>query len=97
MVKPSSAGTVRLPEFLHVALMLPPPPSLCLWFVCRVKLETLTDKETAPEEEEEKEDRGLVEGQDQSEEALTASQPKPTLSRALLEDEEVSIEEYSSD
>uniref|UniRef100_A0A8C7Z1G3 RAD17 checkpoint clamp loader component n=1 Tax=Oryzias sinensis TaxID=183150 RepID=A0A8C7Z1G3_9TELE len=34
---------------------------------------------------------------DQSEEALTASQPKPTLSRALLEDEEVSIEEYSSD
>uniref|UniRef100_A0A8C7Z1N6 RAD17 checkpoint clamp loader component n=1 Tax=Oryzias sinensis TaxID=183150 RepID=A0A8C7Z1N6_9TELE len=63
----------------------------------RVKLETLTDKETAPEEEEEKEDGGLVEGQDQSEEALTASQPKPTLSRALLEDEEVSIEEYSSD
>lgn len=65
--------------------------------MCRLKLETLTDKETAPEEEEEKEDGGLEEGQDQTEEALTASQPKPTTSRALLEDEEVTIEEYSSD
>ncbi|RVE68814.1 hypothetical protein OJAV_G00095750 [Oryzias javanicus] len=62
----------------------------------RLKLETLTDKETAPEEEE-NEDEGLGEGQDQTEEALTASQPTPTTSRALLEDEDVTIEEYSSD
>lgn len=62
----------------------------------RLKLEALTDKEPGQlemdTEEEEKE-----EGQDGVEEGLPASQPQPTTSQVLLEEEDLTIEEYISD
>ncbi|XP_070760506.1 cell cycle checkpoint protein RAD17 [Enoplosus armatus] len=66
-------------------------------FPGRLKLEALTDKEPgqleidSEEEEEKEEGRGLAE------ESLPASQPQPTTSRALLEEEDLTIEEYASD
>ncbi|KAE8291582.1 Cell cycle checkpoint protein RAD17 [Larimichthys crocea] len=65
-------------------------------FPGRLKLEALTDKEPGQlemdTEEEEKE-----EGQDGVEEGLPASQPQPTTSQVLLEEEDLTIEEYISD
>lgn len=63
--------------------------------VCRLKLETLTDKEPGQleidSEEEQEEDQGGVE------ESLPISQPQPTASQVLLEEEDLIIEEYTSD
>ncbi|XP_030579352.1 cell cycle checkpoint protein RAD17 isoform X2 [Archocentrus centrarchus] len=64
-------------------------------FSSRLKLEALTDKEPGELEmdsEEVKED-----GQGGAEEGLPASQPQPTLNQVLLEDEDLIIEEYTSD
>lgn len=63
----------------------------------RLKLEALTDKEPGQlelEEEEEKEEK--EEGQGCGEDGLPASQPQPTTSQDLLE-EDLLIEEYNSD
>lgn len=62
----------------------------------RLKPEALTDKDSgelemdSEEEEEVKEAGGAEEG-------LPASQPQPTLNQVLLEDEDLTIEEYISD
>lgn len=75
-------------------------PVVCLSFfclcVCRLRLEALTDKEPAQldidsEEEEKKESQGGVE------EGLPASQPQPTTTQVLLEEEDLIIEDYNSD
>ncbi|XP_056233062.1 cell cycle checkpoint protein RAD17 isoform X1 [Seriola aureovittata] len=65
-------------------------------FSSRLKLEALTDKEpgqldTDNEEEEKEEGEGGVE------EGLPASQPPPTTHQVLLEEEDLTIEEYISD
>uniref|UniRef100_A0A3B4X8F0 RAD17 checkpoint clamp loader component n=1 Tax=Seriola lalandi dorsalis TaxID=1841481 RepID=A0A3B4X8F0_SERLL len=65
-------------------------------FSSRLKLEALTDKEpgqldTDNEEEEKEEGEGGVE------EGLPASQPPPTTHQVLLEEEDLTIEEYTSD
>lgn len=60
----------------------------------RLKLEALTDKEPAlldkDSEDEEDSKCGVEEG-------LSASQPQPTTTQVLLEEEEVMIEDYNSD
>lgn len=64
--------------------------------VLRLKLEALTDKEPGQlEEEEEKTEKGEVE--DGAEEGLPASQPQPTTSQNLLEEDDLLIEEYDSE
>lgn len=65
----------------------------------RTKLEALTDKEPGQLENEGEEEDKMVKEEDQggSEEGLPASQPQPTTSQALLEEEELNIEEYDSD
>ncbi|KAM8885507.1 cell cycle checkpoint protein RAD17 isoform 2-T2 [Spinachia spinachia] len=63
-------------------------------FPGRLKLEALTDNEPAlvdKDSEGEEDSRGDVE------EALSASQPQPTTTQVLLEEEEVIIEDYNSD
>lgn len=67
----------------------------------RLKLETLTDKQPGQleldcEEEEEEEEEENKECQEGGEEGLQASQPQPTISQILLE-EDLMIEEYNSD
>ncbi|XP_028990751.1 cell cycle checkpoint protein RAD17 isoform X2 [Betta splendens] len=65
-------------------------------FPARLKLEALTDREPGQlEEEEEKAEKREV--QDGAEEGLPASQPQPTTSQNLLEEEDLLIEEYDSD
>lgn len=67
-------------------------------FPNRLKLEALTDKEPAQLEEdsgEEKEEE--EEPQHGGEEGLPASQPQPTTSQVLLEEEDLIIEDYISD
>ncbi|XP_034397627.1 cell cycle checkpoint protein RAD17 [Cyclopterus lumpus] len=63
-------------------------------FPGRLKLEALVDKEPAQldkdSEEEEESPGGFEEG-------LPASQPQPTTSRVLLEEEDLIIEDYNSD
>ncbi|KAK5909214.1 hypothetical protein CesoFtcFv8_003163 [Champsocephalus esox] len=66
----------------------------------RLKLEALTDKEPAQPErdsEEEEEQKKEEEGQAGLEEGLPESQPRPTTSQDLLEEEELLIEDYNSD
>ncbi|XP_029295832.1 cell cycle checkpoint protein RAD17 isoform X2 [Cottoperca gobio] len=63
-------------------------------FPGRLKLEALTDKEPAQLERDSEEEE---EGQAGVEEGLPASQPKPTTSQVLLEEEELIIEDYTSD
>uniref|UniRef100_A0A8D0CUA0 RAD17 checkpoint clamp loader component n=1 Tax=Sander lucioperca TaxID=283035 RepID=A0A8D0CUA0_SANLU len=67
----------------------------------RLKLETLTDKEPAQlekdSEEEEEGPAGVAEGPGGVEEGLPASQPQPTTSHGLLEEEDLIIEDYASD
>ncbi|XP_010765354.1 cell cycle checkpoint protein RAD17 [Notothenia coriiceps] len=66
----------------------------------RLKLEALTDKEPAQPErdsEEEEEQKKEEEGQAGVEEGLPESQPQPTTSQELLEEEELLIEDYNSD
>lgn len=68
--------------------------------MCRLKLEALTDKEPAQPErdsEEEEEQKKEEEGQAGLEEGLPESQPQPTTSQDLLEEEELLIEDYNSD
>lgn len=67
--------------------------------VCRLKLEALTDKEPGQleidsEEEQEEENK---EGQGGVEESLPISQPQPNTSQVLSEEEDLIIEEYTSD
>lgn len=64
-------------------------------FHSRLKLETLVDKEPGQLEEEEEE--GKDEGQDGADEGMSVSQPQPTSNQLLLEDQELTIEEYNSD
>ncbi|XP_073322989.1 cell cycle checkpoint protein RAD17 isoform X2 [Pagrus major] len=69
-------------------------------FPGRSKLEALTDKEpgqlnTDTEEEEEEEEKD--EGKGGTEEHLPASQPQPTTNQVLSDEEELLIEEYTSD
>uniref|UniRef100_A0A8C9XLN7 RAD17 checkpoint clamp loader component n=1 Tax=Sander lucioperca TaxID=283035 RepID=A0A8C9XLN7_SANLU len=70
-------------------------------FPGRLKLETLTDKEPAQlekdSEEEEEGPAGVAEGPGGVEEGLPASQPQPTTSHGLLEEEDLIIEDYASD
>ncbi|KAG8011629.1 Cell cycle checkpoint protein RAD17 [Nibea albiflora] len=69
-------------------------------FPGRLKLEALTDKEPGQLEmdtEEEEEEEEKEEGQGGVEEGLPASQPQPTTSQVLLEEEDLTIEEYISD
>ncbi|CAN9512681.1 unnamed protein product [Ophioblennius macclurei] len=67
-------------------------------FPDRLKLEMLMDKEPGQlEEEEEKKGEQWKDGQDGAEEGITASQPQATSSQLLLENEDLRIEEYSSD
>lgn len=54
----------------------------------RLKLETLTDKDVCQEEEE----KG-----GQSVKGLQASQPQPSTNQVLLMEDDLNIEEYSSD
>uniref|UniRef100_A0A8C7Q788 RAD17 checkpoint clamp loader component n=1 Tax=Oncorhynchus mykiss TaxID=8022 RepID=A0A8C7Q788_ONCMY len=67
----------------------------------RLKLEALTDKDPGLLEldSEEEEDGGLVQGPGAGGPGgdLPASQPQPTTTSALLEEEDVVIEEYDSD
>ncbi|KAM9743160.1 cell cycle checkpoint protein RAD17 isoform 1-T1 [Menidia menidia] len=67
----------------------------------RLKLETLTDKDTGPQEEEDgEEEDGVAEGetgQGGAADGLPASQPRPVSNQVLLEDEDMIIEEYTSD
>ncbi|XP_068167072.1 cell cycle checkpoint protein RAD17 [Antennarius striatus] len=64
-------------------------------FSCRLKLEHLTDKDSGQmeieNEEEEKKDQADVE------ENLSASQTQPTATHLLLEEEELTIDQYISD
>ncbi|XP_053727565.1 cell cycle checkpoint protein RAD17 isoform X3 [Synchiropus splendidus] len=62
-------------------------------FPGRLKLEALTDKEPGQlmMDSEEEEDHGV------DEESLPASQPQPTMNQALLEEDDLRIEEYLSD
>ncbi|XP_019959566.2 cell cycle checkpoint protein RAD17 [Paralichthys olivaceus] len=67
-------------------------------FSIRLKLEALTDKEPGQLEtdgEEEQEEKEVVHGG--TEDGLPASQPQPTTSQVLLEEEGLNIEEYDSD
>uniref|UniRef100_UPI0037E99B58 cell cycle checkpoint protein RAD17 n=1 Tax=Semicossyphus pulcher TaxID=241346 RepID=UPI0037E99B58 len=57
----------------------------------RLNLEALTDKEPGQIDTEEED-----EGQGAADEGLSASQPKPTATQVLLEEEELMIEEYSN-
>ncbi|KAM7416960.1 hypothetical protein PAMA_018845 [Pampus argenteus] len=68
-------------------------------FPGRLKLEALTDKEPGQLEldSEEEEQKETEEGHGGGEEGLPASQPQPTISQVLLEEEDLIIEEYSSD
>ncbi|KAM7392183.1 hypothetical protein PAMP_022812 [Pampus punctatissimus] len=70
-------------------------------FPGRLKLEALTDKEPGQLElnSEEEEQEETEEGHGGGEEGLPASQPQPTISQVLLEEEEedLIIEEYNSD
>ncbi|KAK2837067.1 hypothetical protein Q5P01_014279 [Channa striata] len=69
-------------------------------FPGRLKLEALTDKEPGQlqlEEDEDEEGKEKDEGQGGAEGDLPASQPQPTTSQVLLEEEDLIIEEYSSD
>lgn len=61
----------------------------------RLKLEVLTDKEPGELEvnTEEEEDKG----QQEVEEGLLSSQPQPSTSQILLEEEDLIIEQYDSD
>lgn len=66
--------------------------------LCRLKLEALTDKEPCQLEQDEEEEKvEKEEGQGGSEDGLPASQPQPTTSQELLEEEDLLIEEYNSD
>ncbi|KAM9810523.1 LOW QUALITY PROTEIN: cell cycle checkpoint protein RAD17 [Neosynchiropus ocellatus] len=62
-------------------------------FPGRLKLEALTDKEPGQlmTDSEEDDDHGM------DEESLPASQPQPTTNQALLEEDDLKIEEYLSD
>ncbi|XP_039660103.1 cell cycle checkpoint protein RAD17 isoform X2 [Perca fluviatilis] len=70
-------------------------------FPGRLKLEALTDKDPAQlerdSEEEEEGPAGVAEGPGGVEEGLPASQPQPTTSHGLLEEEDLLIEDYASD
>lgn len=67
--------------------------------VCRSKLEALTDKESGHLEtcSEEEEEEGKEEDQGGVEESLPASQPTPTTSQVFLDEEDLIIDEYTSD
>ncbi|KAF3696260.1 Cell cycle checkpoint protein RAD17 [Channa argus] len=67
-------------------------------FPGRLHLEALTDKETGQLQlEEDEEGKEKDEGQGGAEGDLPASQPQPTASQVLLEEEDLIIEEYNSD
>lgn len=64
----------------------------------RLKPEALTDKESGELEiDSEVEEKEEVKEAGGAEEGLPASQPQPTLNQVLLEDEDLTIEEYISD
>lgn len=63
--------------------------------MCRLKLEALTDKDPGQLDTDTEEEEVKEEGVAEAEEALQASQPKPTTS--VIEDEDMIIEEYASD
>lgn len=67
--------------------------------VCRLNLEALTDKEPGQLviDTEEEEEREKEEGHGGVGEGLPASQPQPTTSQVLLDEEDLIIEEYTSD
>lgn len=65
--------------------------------VCRLKLEALTDKEHGQLELDSMEEDEKEEGQGGGEKGLPASQPQPTTSQILLEEEDLMIVEYNSD
>lgn len=58
-----------------------------------MKLDTLTDKEMHQQEEEEEQEES--EG-DQDTKGLQASQPQASTNQLLLKEDELNIEEYSS-
>lgn len=66
-------------------------------FPGRLKLEALTDKEPAQLETDSEEEEEAEEAQGGVEEGLPASQPQPTTSQVLLEEEDLIIEDYNSD
>ncbi|KAM9858350.1 cell cycle checkpoint protein RAD17 isoform 2-T2 [Aulostomus maculatus] len=68
-------------------------------FPCRLKLEALTNKDPGQLELDSEEEEGMKteECLEESEDVLQASQPRPTTSQVLLEDEDIMIEEYNSD
>lgn len=67
-------------------------------FAGRLKLEALTDKEPGQlEMDSEEEEEKREEGQGVVEEGLPSSQPRPATSQVLLEEEDLLIEEYTSD
>ncbi|XP_040010805.1 cell cycle checkpoint protein RAD17 isoform X3 [Xiphias gladius] len=68
-------------------------------FSGRSKLEALTDKESGHLEtcSEEEEEEGKEEDQGGVEESLPASQPTPTTSQVFLDEEDLIIDEYTSD
>ncbi|XP_005733693.1 cell cycle checkpoint protein RAD17 isoform X3 [Pundamilia nyererei] len=67
-------------------------------FSSRLKPEALTDKESGELEiDSEVEEKEEVKEAGGAEEGLPASQPQPTLNQVLLEDEDLTIEEYISD
>ncbi|XP_035514937.1 cell cycle checkpoint protein RAD17 [Morone saxatilis] len=63
----------------------------------RLKLEALTDKEPGQLETDTEEEKEKEEGQGAAEEGLLGSQPQPTTNQVLLEEEDLIIEEYTSD
>ncbi|XP_044219724.1 cell cycle checkpoint protein RAD17 isoform X2 [Thunnus albacares] len=66
-------------------------------FPGRLKLEALTDKEHGQLELDSMEEDEKEEGQGGGEKGLPASQPQPTTSQILLEEEDLMIVEYNSD
>ncbi|XP_067456184.1 cell cycle checkpoint protein RAD17 isoform X4 [Thunnus thynnus] len=67
------------------------------WSTRRLKLEALTDKEHGQLELDSMEEDEKEEGQGGGEKGLPASQPQPTTSQILLEEEDLMIVEYNSD
>ncbi|XP_071394548.1 cell cycle checkpoint protein RAD17 isoform X1 [Centroberyx affinis] len=66
-------------------------------FPGRLKLEALTDKEPGLLETDSEEEEAAEEGQAEPGGGLPASQPQPTTNQALMEEEDLLIEEYDSD
>lgn len=65
--------------------------------MCRLKLVALTDKEPGQLEMDTEEEENKEEGQGGVEDGLLASQPQPTTSQFLLEEDDLIIEQYTSD